>query len=60
LSLVCHGNSVLDNTAMDICVLKTKPITFINGFFTDDFSIRALYFSETFTVVLLTKHLMYT
>ena len=47
LSLVCHGNSVLDNSAMDMCVLKTKLITFINGFFTDDFSIRAHYFSET-------------
>jgi len=31
LALVDHGNSILSNMAMDICILK-NPIKFNNGF----------------------------
>ena len=42
LSLACHKNSVLNNTAIEISVLTKIIIKFNNIFFKDDFSLRAL------------------
>ena len=45
MSLVCHGNSVLHNMAMDICGLLNS-LNLTKGLFNDEFH-RALYLTET-------------
>ena len=42
LSLVCHGNSVLGNTTVDICVLEDFFFFLQRISFNDEFSLRAL------------------